>query len=250
VANKKPRTPPPPRKVQAPKQRHAPRQGLTADRKRTILYAVAVGGAVALAIVLIVVLAGNKTSSSKVASGASDPKVKQALLAAGCTFTSKPVLKPKTSNFHSDVPKITSKVKWSTFPPSGGAHYAAWAIWNFYTDSVPPQQAVHNLEHGGVVIWWGPKVPDSTVSRLRDFYNESPTGMLGTPLAGLGNKVALSAWVGDPSRYYKDGYYGIGKLAVCPSFSEKAFETFRDTYRGHGPEGVPLSSDQQGTGPF
>ena len=247
---KKPRTPPPPRKIQAPKQRHAPRQGLGADRTRMILYAVAGAGAIAVAIVLIVLVAGGKSSSAKVASGASDPKVKQAMLAAGCTFVSKPVLPPKHGNFHADAPKITTKVKWSTFPPSGGGHYAAWAIWNFYTDPVPPQQAVHNLEHGGVVLWWGPKVPDSTVSQLRDFYNESPTGMLGTPLAGLGDKVAVSAWVGDPSRYYKDKYYGIGKLSTCPSFSEKAFATFRDTYRGHGPEGIPLASDQQGTGPF
>ena len=76
-----------------------------------------------------------------------------------------------------------------------------------------------------------------------------PDGVLITPFAGFGNQVALSAWVGDPSRYYKDGYYGIGKLSVCPTFSEKAFATFRDTYRGHGPEGIPLSADQQGTGP-
>jgi len=95
--------------------------------------------------------------------------------------------------------KLTTKVKWSTFPPSGGSHYPLWAVWGFYTQPVNPRQVVHNLEHGGVVLWWGPKVPESTVSRLRAFYNQSPTGMFGTPLAGLGNKVAVSAWTGDPA---------------------------------------------------
>jgi len=246
---KKPRTPPPPRRVQAPKQRHAPRQGPSPARTRAILYGVAAAGIVALAIVLIVVL--GKKSGSDVAAG-SDAKVRAAMIAAGCTFTSKPVLPPVhkvSSGYHLDVPKLTSKVKWSTFPPSGGSHYGLWAIWDFYTQPVPPAQVVHNEEHGGVILWWGPKVPASTISELRSFYLEDPTSMFGTPIAGLGNKIAITAWTGDPARYYQDGYYGIGKLSICPRFDEHAFTTFRDAYRGHGPEGVPASSNTQGSGP-
>ena len=66
--------------------------------------------------------------------------------------------------------------------------------------------------------------------------------MVGTPIAGLGNKVAISAWPPHPFKYYQNGYYGIGHLAICPQFNEKAFTAFRDAYRGHGPEGIPLSS--------
>jgi len=245
---KKPRTPPPPRKVQAPKQRHAPRQGLDAARRRQLLFGA--GGAVVVGVViaLVVVLATGKSSSN--ADAGSDKKVASAMAAAGCTFTTKKVLPPKDGqNFHNDSPTLTSKVKWSTFPPSGGGHYPLWAIWNFYTQPVNPRQVVHNEEHGGVIIWWGPKVSDETVAQLRKFYDESPTGMLGTPIAGFGNKIALTAWTGDPSRYYQNGYYGVGHLATCTKFDQKAFETFRDAYRGHGPEGIPLSSDQQGSGP-
>ena len=244
---KKPRTPPPPRRVQAPKQRHAPRQGLGDARKRLILYGLAAAGLVGLIVVVVVIFAGGKT---KDVSSGSDAEVKAALTAASCTFTSKPVLPPKDKkNFHADVPTLTSKVKWSTFPPSGGGHYGAWAIWNFYKDPVNERQVVHNEEHGGVIMWWGPKVPESQISAMESFYLSSPTGMFGTPIAGLGNKIALTAWTGDPSRYYKDGYYGIGKLAICPRFDEKAFTAFRDAYRGHGPEGIPLSADAPGTGP-
>jgi hypothetical protein len=218
------------------------------DRAKKILYGAALAGLAGLAIVLIIVFATGK--STKDVSSGSDAAVRKTMLAAGCTFASKAVLPPKDGkNFHNDAPTPTTKVKWSTFPPSGGGHYPLWAIWNFYTDPVAPAQAVHNLEHGGVVIWWGPDVRSSTVDKLRAFYNESPTGMLGTPIAGLGSKVALSAWTGDPSKYYRNGYYGIGKLAICPQFDEKAFAAFRDAYRGHGPEGVPLSSNAQGSGP-
>ena len=248
---KKPRTPPPPRKVQAPKQRHAPRQGLDPARQKRFLYGLAGLGLVGLAVALIVVFASGKTGD---ASAGSDQKVAAAMAAAGCTFQSKLALPPlpghrHPNGYHEDVPKLTSKVKWSTFPPSGGSHYGLWAVWGFYTDPVNPRQVVHNEEHGGVILWWGPKVSQQTIDELRTFYDDSPTGMFGTPIAGLGNKVALTAWTGDPSRYYQNGYYGIGHLATCTRFDDKAFKAFRDAYRGHGPEGVPLSSDQEGTGP-
>jgi hypothetical protein len=244
---KKPRTPPPPRKVQAPKQRHDPKTH-DPERQKKILYGFAGAGIIGLIVAVIVIFAsGGKSNDAAKSSGKT---VAAAMKAAGCTFVSKPPLPPKDGkNYHSDSPTDTTKVKWSTFPPSAGGHYGAWAIWAFYTDPVSSNRVVHNEEHGGVIIWWGPQVPPATVAKLRSFYNESPNGMLGTPIAGLGNKIALTAWTGDPAKYYKDGYYGVGHLATCPRFDEKAFTTFRDAFRGHGPEGVPLSSDAAGTGP-
>jgi hypothetical protein len=142
-----------------------------------------------------------------------------------------------------------TKVRWSTFPPSAGGHYGIWSVWGFYRAPVNPRQVVHNLEHGGVVIWWGPEVPASTVDKLEQFYRESPDAMFGTPIAGLGKKIALTAWTGDPTTYYRNGDYGMGHIAVCPEFDQKAFEAFRDAYRGEGPEGIPASSNTPGSGP-
>jgi hypothetical protein len=247
---KKPRTPDPPRRVQAPKRRQAARKGLTDQQRRFILYGIAGAGVIALAVVLVVLTGGGGNGGN--GGAGSDKKVAAAMAAAGCTFVTKPVLPPNhkvSSGYHLDVPKLTSKVKWSTFPPSGGSHYGLWAIWGFYTDPVNPRQVVHNLEHGAVVIWWGPKVSEQTIAQLRSFYDSSPTGMFGTPIAGLGNKIALTSWTGDPAEYYQDGHYGVGHLATCTQFNEKAFEAFRDAYRGHGPEGTPLSADQEGSGP-
>jgi hypothetical protein len=179
----------------------------------------------------------------------SAPRVEKALAAAGCTLRHVKPIPPATGNFHSDAPTLKAKVKWSTFPPSAGAHYARWAVWGFYRKAVNPRMVVHNLEHGGVVIWWGPKVPVATVDRLEAFYRTSPVSMLGTPLPGLGDKVALTAWVGNPATYYRNGHFGVGQVAVCPRFDSAAFAAFRAAYRNKGPEGVSPDYNKPGMGP-
>ncbi|HZQ03409.1 MAG TPA: DUF3105 domain-containing protein [Gaiellaceae bacterium] len=218
-----------------------------------------VGVAIVAAIVAAVVVLARGSGTASAA------KVRETMLAAGCTYRDVTPLPPKSKNFggyHADVPRLTTPINglWNTFPPAAGGHYGLWAVWGFYTEPVNPRQVVHNEEHGAVVIWWGPKVPASTVRKLQAFYNEpikggAGDGMFGTPLdatidgKSLGNKIALTAWTGDPSRYYRNGYYGIGHVAICPSFNQKAFATFRDAYRGKGPEGIPLADDQPGMGP-
>jgi hypothetical protein len=179
--------------------------------------------------------------------------------AAGCTYVEAVPYPPKDAktlaDYHADVPTLTSKVRWKTFPPSGGSHYRLWATWGFYTKPVNPRQVVHNEEHGGVVLWWGPKVAVSTIAELHRFYDSQPVGVFGTPIAGLGDRVAISAWTadpaykGDPGLGYRNGNYGIGRLAVCPRFDEHAFATFRDAYRGHSPQAFPLAADAPGCGP-
>ena len=155
--------------------------------------------------------------------------------AAGCTVQN------VTATSRKHVTSLSAKVKYNTTPPSNGSHYFSPAIWDFYTEPAKPLQVVHNMEHGGVVIWWGDKVPSSTVERMRAFYNESPDGMVGTPLASLGNKVAITAWTAPA------GGTGTGHAAVCTSFDEDAFATFRDAYRGEGPERFPVDQLRPGT---
>jgi hypothetical protein len=208
-----------------------------------------VSGVVVVGGILVIVLLSQSSSST-----ASPDAVKKTLLAAGCTYRDVAPLPPKKdpTNYHADVPTLTTLTKglWSTDPPSGGAHYPAWAVWGFYTSPVNPRQVVHNEEHGGVIIWYGPKVPKSTVAQLQAFYNQAPDGMFGTPYPSLGNKIALTAWSGDPTRYYQNHYYGMGHIAICPSFVQKAFAAFRTAYVGKGPEGIPLKPyDEPGQGP-
>jgi hypothetical protein len=76
--------------------------------------------------------------------------------------------------------------------------------------------------------------------------------MLGTPVGtingkSLGSKIAITAWTGDPETYTEEGDYGTGHVAVCPRFDEEAFTTFRDAFRGKGPERIAVSMNQPGT---
>jgi hypothetical protein len=243
VAKKKPRTPPPPRPVQAPQRRTTKARPGGDDlglRHRKLLYYVAGGGAVVLvAIVLFVVLGGGGGSSPKA--------VAAAMQTAGCSFRTVTASVPNGEGTH--VNSLTKKLPWNTDPPSNGQHYPEWAVWGFYTDPINPRMVVHNEEHGGVILWWGDKVSDATVGRLKDFYDEKPGGTFGTPYPSLGSKIAITAWTGDPNRYQQGGYYGEGHIGICPSYTDAtktAFEKFRDAYRGKGPEGIPLCDDQPG----
>jgi hypothetical protein len=239
---KKAKTPVPPRRVQAPKRRT---EAVDNERRtRMILYGAGGSGLIALVVVLILVLAGGGSGGS--GGGNLAALMKQ----AGCTYQTVDASVPKGQDTH--VNSLTKKLPWNTFPPSNGQHYPKWGVWGFYTQAVNPRMVVHNEEHGGVILWWGPQTPKATVDKLNQLYSEDPGGMFGTPIAGLGSKVAITAWTGDTTRYARNGYYGQGHIAVCPSYTDKtakAFRAFRDAFRGKGPEGVPLSADQPGMGP-
>ncbi len=244
MAKKKPRTPPAPRKVQAPKQRTTATSRGGVTQNRTALYVVAGVAAAAVIAVGLYFAFGSGGSSS------GDKQVASLMTAAGCSYKTVNAYVPPGQGVH--VPSLTKKFPWNTDPPSNGQHYPLWAVWGFYTAPVNPRMVVHNEEHGGVILWWGPKVPGSTVEQLRSFYNEQPDGTFGTPYTKLGSKIAISAWTGDPARYTTNNYYGQGHLGICPRFDSatmKAFEAFRNAYRGHGPEGIPLSLDEPGMGP-
>ena len=241
---KKPKTPPPPRRVQAPQVRGTTRSpGELEARHRAILYAIAGSGVVALiAVVLLVVVGGGSSAPN-------DKNVAKLMTAAGCTFSTNKVVVP---NGQTHINKLTGDFGWTTSPPDGGPHYPLWAVWGFYTEPVNPRRVVHNQEHGGVIIWWGQKTPQSTIDQLKAFYDEQPDGTFGTPYANFGSRIAITAWTGNPATYRQNGDYGQGHIGTCLSYNaatKKAFEAFRHAYRGHGPEGIPLSADQPGTGP-
>ena len=103
---------------------------------------------------------------------------------------------------------------------------------------------MHNLEHGGIYILYGNKVPQATVSELRTFYDKHLNGTILAPLPRLGNKVALGAWTTNSASQPNNG---IARLVKCTTFNEKAYAAFFSAYQGKGPERFPLSTLQPGT---
>ena len=98
---------------------------------------------------------------------------------------------------------------------------------------------MHNLEHGGIYILYGNKVPHATVDELRTFYDKHLNGTILAPLPRLGNKVALGAWTTNSASQPNNG---IARLVKCTTFNEKAYAAFFSAYQGKGPERFPLST--------
>ena len=220
---KKARTPAPPRRAQGPRQRpRGPRPRTDAPaaderRNRLILYGIAASGLVGLAVVLALFAFGG-------GGGTSAKSVASAMKSAGWTFKTYPA-QPRTPHYTSLPPK--KPLEYNSFPPTSGRHYYQWVIWGFYDQPVDAYQEVHNLEHGGIVIHWGNKVPAAEVEKIRSFYTDDANAILAAPLPKLGNKISLTAWT---------------HLAEGTTWNESAAKTFRDAFRYKGPEKIPPDS--------
>jgi hypothetical protein len=57
-------------------------------------------------------------------------------------------------------------VKYALTPPAGGPHNPVWMNAGVYTQPIPSERAVHNLEHGAVWITYRPDLPQSQVDQL------------------------------------------------------------------------------------
>jgi len=227
MAKKKPRTPPPPRRVQAPKTRTGPTRtssrtastsvpiGEIGARQRAILYSVAGSGIVALIAVVLLVALGGGGSGAKAAI--------TAIRNAGCQFRTYPAL-PRTPHYLTLTPKKAPS--WNSFPPSSGRHYYQPLIFGIYTEPVPEIRAVHNLEHGAVILQYGSKVASADVDRITAWYQKDANAVVVAPLPKLGDKVAMTAWT---------------RWAECTGFNQKAANGFRNAFRYHAPEHFPKS---------
>jgi Protein of unknown function (DUF3105) len=229
--------------VQAPQRRDSKGRptGTSERRARWLLYAAAIAGPVALAIVLGFIFVGGN-------GGGDVPSGKQTL-AAGCTLKKYPLL----DGTH--VSTFDAKVKWNSWPPTSGPHYFSPAPFNFYEEKVNPRLTLHDLEHGGIDIFYGSGVSASEVEQLRSFWHESPDAMVVAPVPSLDpnitvpkpvsnytNKIVATAWT---SKAYSNstsrkGQQGNGWMLVCSRFDEKTLKEFRDIHRGKGPERFPV----------
>jgi hypothetical protein len=167
--------------------------------------------------------------------GGSDTDVAKTMREAGFTYReveARRNLRPGMRHVNS----LPQGFKYNTEPPTSGLHYPLTILWGMYDSPVNRLRTVHNLEHGGIVIHYGNKVPDRDIAQLSEFYQDDPNGIVIAPLPSLGNKISIAAWTFDLGRLNERGYEGEGRLALGTRFDENAFRTFVDEYRFKGPE--------------
>lgn len=91
-------------------------------------------------------------------------------------------------------------------PPTSGPHTSVPAPWGVSNAELPKEVPVHNMEHGGVVIWYncngGPAPLDAAACQnLRDqlaaITNAAVANkkeVLMTPYSAMPHRIALTAW--------------------------------------------------------
>lgn len=94
---------------------------------------------------------------------------------------------------YSTIP-ATSGPHWSTLPAAGAPHGAP-ARWGIYTDVLPDEVLVHNLEHGGIGLHYNcPNGCPEIVSALGGLVPAGASQFIVSPYSGAPAKVAVTAW--------------------------------------------------------
>jgi len=140
-----------------------------------------------------------------------------------------------TSREHIEVG--TQHEPYNSTPPTNGPHYADPAQTGFNASALPPEQLVHNLEHGQIVIWYAPDAPDEVKEDIEEIVRDQPIATVASPYDGeLNGNLALTAWIhlgkGDL------GEEGTGVMQTCEKVSQDAVDEFRRSFQGRSPEPV------------
>jgi len=210
-------------------------------------YGAAAALAIGVVVVAIMLATGGGNSSggggnggNVFPSGGSAPKQKvfdvgSAARAAGCELiTTKS--KGESDRLHTDGPSV--RVKYRSNPPTLGKHWPPGyqADDGLYSQSPADEALVHTMEHGRVIIWVKPTLPEEARKTLRALFDEDSYQLVMTPRRKMPYDVATTAWNGDPAPG------GTGRTLACMSWNAKvvdALRTFRDDNRSQGPEPVP-----------
>jgi Protein of unknown function (DUF3105) len=219
------------------------RQARAAEqRKKLVGYGA--GGVLALAALVVVVLlatgggggGGSDAAAAEVfPDGGSFPdqkifEVAPAAKAADCT------LRTVKANSREHTTSLSTRVKYSTNPPTSGRHYAVPAQDGIYGKAPQDEELVHGMEHGRVIIWAKPSLPEDDRANLRALVADDSYQMFLVPRSKMPYAVAATAWDADPAPN------GTGELLLCNEVNDKTYDAlaaFRDEHRSQGPEPVP-----------
>jgi Protein of unknown function (DUF3105) len=215
-----------------------------AQRKRMAGYGIGGLLAIAAVVVLIIVLAGGDdgggsgpgNASNLFPEGGSFPEqavfdVGPAAEAAGCQLRN-----VKGSGTATHTTSLDEAIRYRTNPPTSGRHYEIPAEDGIYAQAPPDEALVHTLEHGRIIVWVKPSLPEKQRADLRAMVEDDDYQMVLVPRRNMPYAVAATAWNGEP----EPG--GTGRMLLCDEVNDETFDalqSFRDEHRSQGPEPIP-----------
>ena len=119
---------------------------------------------------------------------------------------------------------------YKNYPPSSGPHYPSTANPGFYEQPVPEGFFVHSMEHGYVVVYYNPNLPDATKKQLKDLMTMLPLNgsdkpkLIIVPYTNMPTPLAIAAW---------------RRLLLIKEFNFDEIRTFYQEWVNKGPENVP-----------
>jgi hypothetical protein len=82
---------------------------------------------------------------------------------------------------------------YKTNPPTSGPHRVQPAPWGSYREAPERETLVHNLEHGGIVVYYK-DLPDDQVDELDEFVDDHADGVISVPDSEIEKPVVMTAW--------------------------------------------------------
>ena len=81
-------------------------------------------------------------------------------------------------------------------PPTSGWHTPELNSWGSYDYVIPDERLVHNMEDGGVVLWYSYGTPEENTRRIRDLENVARgyRRVIIVPRDGMPTTYAFTAW--------------------------------------------------------
>jgi hypothetical protein len=136
------------------------------------------------------------------------------------------------SGAHTDAPGYSGPIgpgnnpQYKVNPPSGGDHLSRPIGPGAYAgDRVPPDgNLVHSLEHGYVIVWHKPDIPETDKAALRRVFDLYPRDTLIVERTNMEKPVAATAW---------------NKRLLCDGVNEGRLAEFIRSNRNKAPEKVP-----------
>jgi hypothetical protein len=134
------------------------------------------------------------------------------------------------------IADISETVEYPSDPPTSGRHFESAAQDGAFKTAPDTKSLVHTLQHGRVIIWFKPSLPEQERANLKALFDEDEYQMVLVPNDTMPYQVAATAWNREPEPL------GTGRLLGCDAYGEKIFDAiraFKDEHRSNGPEAVP-----------
>ncbi len=162
-------------------------------------------------------------------------EVEPAAKAAGCELE---VTESRGDEDSSHTDSADERVDYRGNPPTLGRHWPPGyqAEDGLYVEAPADEALVHTMEHGRVIFWAKPSLPEEARKAIRAVFEEDSYQLVLTPRRNMPYAVAATAWNGEP------GPAGTGRTLGCAAWGDAtadALRAFRDEHRSQGPEAVP-----------